>query len=80
MKRLKIKKLRFFKLGQILAVGSGSPDHNHVELATVARSTWATKVDYPYHGWISGYAMVTFDEHYIVFGGYDRKVLTSLKW
>ena len=59
-----------FKLGKILAVGSFEPNHNHVELATVARSTWATKADYPYHSQISYYAMVTFDEHYIVFGGY----------
>ena len=56
-----------------MAVGSYS-SHNHVELATVACSTWATKADYPYYSIIYAYAMVTFDEHFIVFGGYDRTV------
>ena len=36
----------------------------------MARSSWATKADYPYHSYICDYAMVAFGEHFIVFGGY----------
>ena len=58
-----------------MAVGSytyrSRPHGTHVELMTMACSTWATKADYPYHREISHYPMATFDEHFIVFGGYD---------
>ena len=67
--KLELEYLNWLNSGQILAVGSDYPPHNFVDLVTVDNSTWSGMEEYPYGNEISRYAMVTFKDYFIVFGG-----------
>ena len=78
-----IEKLKHYTLDTLIAVGHAGAGqavgHAHTELFTLSSAKWQKKKDYLHLGDIYGYAILSAENSFILFGGYSRsrKVLTN---